>query len=298
MTQATDVNGQPESYSYDIFGRLCTVRGPDDQSSSDATITMSYGIFPGSCPGGPTAGAAFPAYAVTRHKDVQHAGDPIDTVTFVDGLERVIQTKKDLDRDQNGNGTVVTGMTVSGQVLFDGRGRVKSQAQPAFSTAATTTFVAAGNGGNPTMFTYDEVDRPSTVNVPDGTAQGIQTTTLYSILPSTAADALGDGRTWMLTDQRDGNAPLPPAASNVGRRLSYSDARGNQVGVREFNQVGIRDDADAAHDALRVRSDRSVAQRDGCQGERHGRRLRHGRAPGDTDQSRCWADRVPLRFGR
>lgn len=102
---------------------------------------MSYAIVPGSCPGGPAAGVAFPPYAVTRHKDVQHAGDPIDTVTFVDGLERVIQTKKDPDRDQNGSGTVVTGMSVSGQVLFDGRGRVKSQAQPGFSTPVTTTFV-------------------------------------------------------------------------------------------------------------------------------------------------------------
>src|SRR5213075_2077365 len=98
--------------------------GPDDQStSSDPTIAMSYGIVPASCPNAPAAGAAFPAYAVTRHKDVQHASDPIDTVTFIDGLGRVIQTKKDLDRDAAGNGTIATGMSVSGQVLFDKRGR-------------------------------------------------------------------------------------------------------------------------------------------------------------------------------
>ncbi|WP_437646304.1 hypothetical protein [Sorangium sp. So ce362] len=36
-----------------------------------------------------------PAWARTSHKDEEHADDPIVTVTFADGLGRVIQTKKD-----------------------------------------------------------------------------------------------------------------------------------------------------------------------------------------------------------
>jgi len=80
------------------------------------------------------------------------------------------------------------------------------------------------------------------MNVPDGTAQGIQTTTQYSVLNPSFSDALGDGRTWMLTEVRDGNAPVvppgSPAASNVGRHLTYADSRGNRVAVREFNQIG------------------------------------------------------------
>ena len=52
-----------------------------------------------------------PEYAITHHKDIQHPGDPVVTSTFVDGLERVIQTKKDLDRDVAGS--TQTGMTAS-----------------------------------------------------------------------------------------------------------------------------------------------------------------------------------------
>ena len=100
------------------------MRGPDDLTASEPTIGMNYSIFPSSCPNGPNLPPSLPAYAITRHKDVQHAGDPITTVSFIDGLGRVIQTKKDLDRDPNGDGTVTTGMSVSGQVVFDTRGRV------------------------------------------------------------------------------------------------------------------------------------------------------------------------------
>ena len=75
-------------------------------------------------PGCPDAGRAVPRVRGDAAQDVQHPGDPIDTVTFIDGLGRVIQTKKDLDRDANGTGTATTGMSVSGQVLFDTRGRV------------------------------------------------------------------------------------------------------------------------------------------------------------------------------
>ena len=243
VQQSIDVNGQRQGFTYDSFGRLCTVKGPDDQTASEPTIAMSYSINRTSCPNAPAAGAAFPAYAVTRHKDVQHANDPIDTVTFVDGIERVIQTKKDLDRDTAGNGTVATGMTVSGQVLFDSRGRVSSQAQPGFSQAATTAFVATGNTNNPTLIAYDALGRQVSINVPDGTAQGIQTTTRYSIVRPNAPDTLTDGKLWLLTDVRDGTAPPepsppPPVPSNVGRRLFYADSRGNRVAVREFNQIG------------------------------------------------------------
>src|SRR4029079_8454232 len=87
VQQSSDINGQAESFSYDAFGRLCTVKGPDDQTASEPTIAMSYSVRASSCPNAPAAGAAFPAYAVTRHKDVQHAGDPLDTVTFIDGME-------------------------------------------------------------------------------------------------------------------------------------------------------------------------------------------------------------------
>src|SRR5204863_1500545 len=94
---------------------------------------------------------------------------------------------------------------------------------------------------NPTIFGYDALGRQTSMNVPDGTSQGIQTTTVYSVLNPTFSDSLGDGRTWLLTEVRDGNAPVvppgQPAASNVGRRLIYADSRGNRIAVREFDQI-------------------------------------------------------------
>jgi RHS repeat-associated protein len=230
IAASTDANGQQESLSYDTFGRLCTVKGPDDQTATEPTIAFNYGIVPSSCPNAPSPGATFPAYAVTRHKDVQHAGDPIDTVTFVDGLGRVIQTKKDIDRDASGSGTVTTGMGLSGQVLFDGRGRVRSQAQPGFiSGAALTAFVVGNNIFNPTTLAYDELGRQTGINGPDGTPQGIQTTTVYGLVTPTSTNNLGDDRTWLLTSVTDPNG---------NTRHSYADARGRHVAVREFNKIG------------------------------------------------------------
>ena len=224
LAQSDDINGQPETYARDIFGRLCSVRGPDDQTSSDATITTNYGIVPTSCPNGPAAGTQFPAYAVTRHKDVQHAGDPIDTVTFIDGLGRLIQTKKDLDVDENGTASVTTGMMVSGQVLFDGRGRIASQAQPSFLQTPTTTFVAVPNVANPTTYQYDEINRQTSMTVPDSSG-GITTSTAYAI----STNGLGDGRTWEQIAVTDPD-------ENV--HFAYQDSRENKIAVREFNTVG------------------------------------------------------------
>jgi RHS repeat-associated protein len=224
LQQSNDVNGQPVTSTRDIFGRVCSVRGPDDQATSDATITMTYGVVPSSCPNGPAPGTAFPAYAVTRHKDVQHSGDPIDTVTFIDGLGRTIQTKKDADVDESGNGTVSTGMAVSGLTTFDGRGRVARQAQPNFLNTPTTTFVAVPNTANATTYQYDEIDRQLNETVPDG-AGGIITSTAYTI----STNGLGDDRTWLQTTVTDPDG---------NEHLSYADSRGNRVGVQEFNTIG------------------------------------------------------------
>ena len=229
IQSSIDVNGQKENYTYDAFGRLTQVFGPDDQGATVPTIAMSYD---------PTDR---PASATTQHKDVQHSGDPIQTVTFIDGLNRVIQTKKDLDRDVNGNGSVTSGMTVSGQVTFDTRGRLAAQGQPVFDTGPASSFVIVAMS-KPTTYLYDEIARQTQVIAPDGTPQGIVTTTAYSIVKPTDADNAEDGETWLLTDVRDGNAnntaAVPPPPANTGRRLSYADSRSNKVAVRDYDQIG------------------------------------------------------------
>ena len=41
------------------------------------------------------SGITAPAYAVTKHYDIQHPNDDLETVTFVDGFGRAVQVKKD-----------------------------------------------------------------------------------------------------------------------------------------------------------------------------------------------------------
>jgi RHS repeat-associated protein len=215
--EMTDVNGQTTRYAYDDFARLVRVHGPNDLGPSDTpTIEMLYGP------------SAFPAWAVTKHKDVQRAGDTLDTVTFVDGLARVIQTKKDLERDASGSGTAEVGFSVSGQVVFDTRGRVELQGQPTFDQGAATDFVFVPMR-NAAQYAYDSVGRQTALTLSDGAL----TTTNYFISspadPASEPAVLARGGTWL------GSRVVDPLKN---KRLSFADARENRVAVREFNRVG------------------------------------------------------------
>jgi YD repeat-containing protein len=211
----TDTNGQKQSFTFDSFGRISTIRAPADQGATTATISMSYSQQPGVSP--------FPAWASTKHKDFQFPTDPIETVTFKDGLGRVIQTKKDIDEDVDGV-NVRTGMSASGQVVYDFRGNVISQAQPAFSSTAPGTFDPFTTQ-NPTLSVYDRLGRITHLILPDDAI----TITRYRVIGPQEPDNLGDGKTWLATEVTDAKGD---------RRLAYSDARGNQVAVREFNVIG------------------------------------------------------------
>jgi RHS repeat-associated protein len=216
VASTADENGQKEKYVYDNFGRLSQVFGPDDQTATEPTIAMTYNA------------AVFPAVAVTKHKDVQRAGDPIETVTFIDGLRRVIQTKKDVDRDPLGNGTVQTGMSVSGLLGFDGRGRVISAGQPTFVQGGVDTNFIVTGAVNPTLSSYDILGRKVSVILPDGST----TTTEYLVSPNSPGSdpiAIPNGSTWLETRVTD---------ALLNKRLGFADARANHVAVQEFNIIG------------------------------------------------------------
>ncbi|HMA96097.1 MAG TPA: toxin TcdB middle/N-terminal domain-containing protein [Polyangiaceae bacterium] len=219
----TDTNEQQVQYDYDDFGRLIRVWGPTDLGSIQPSLVFEYQLQPGYTP--PGGGVYQPVWARTLHKDVTAPdGDPLVTITFVDGLDRVIQTKKDLERDI-GTGTVV-GMSVSGRVEFDARGRLRRQSQPVFQTTSIASHLPGSDAltyfdpgvVRPTQFDYDVLGRTLAVQTPDGN----QTNTSYGF-----ADL--DGRRWFVTTLTDPN----------GRhRTSYTDV-GERVGaVQEFNTLG------------------------------------------------------------
>src|SRR5262249_52356878 len=111
----TDVNNQTQFLKYDDFGRVVQVFGPKDQPTGEPTIEFVYGTQPGTAP--------VPAWGETRHKDVRRPGDPIETVSFIDGLGRLLQTKKDIEKDLGSGTNTAVGMSVSGRIQFDERGR-------------------------------------------------------------------------------------------------------------------------------------------------------------------------------
>ena len=215
IDQIIDINTQEEDYVYDEFGRLQAVYGPEDIGSSVPTISFAYSEGVGLV-------NAFPAMALTAHKDILHPGDPIATATFVDGLERVILTKKDLEKD-TGSGTTV-GLAVSGAVTFDARGRIKERGQPGFdATNPITTFVLTSMK-NTTTYGYDVMDRTTSVQTPDGAL----TTTAYGF------DTL-DSTTRLSTIVKDANVNAGGLPGTPHETLA--NVRGSVVGVVQSNHL-------------------------------------------------------------
>src|SRR5262249_9967123 len=115
VESTTDTNNQVIRNTYDSVGRVDTVTGPYEAAENRVTIAFEYH---------PEADVP---YAVTRHVDRQADGtvrpDTIDTVTFVDGLKRPIQTKKDAAVSTGPGSAPADVMVVSGHVNYDFLGR-------------------------------------------------------------------------------------------------------------------------------------------------------------------------------
>ncbi len=203
LASTTDENGNVLRRAYDSFGRLLRVVGPDD---SDASPALAFEYHPGS----PVSSS------VVHHKDVTRP-DPIDSATFIDSLERVLQTKEDAELDLGSGTSTRTGMRVSGRIAFDAKGRVASQGQPAFGSGPASQFVDVP-AKNPTAFSYDALDRVREVRFP----QGVTTRIDYGF-------GTLDGVSRLLTTRTDPN--------NRATRF-YRDVRDKVLGVEQANTIG------------------------------------------------------------
>jgi len=165
----------------------------DEGAGANYTIAFDYHSKAQTSQNGITA----PAYAVTRHYDVQHPDDDVETVTFIDGFGRPIQVKKD------GVTTEVAGgkpsqsrqvMIVSGRNLYDAFGRVVKSYYPTEEAGGKkTTFSTAFDDVKPTETTYDILDRQLTVTLPDGSASKSEYTLASELnaMVTTVTDAMG-----------------------------------------------------------------------------------------------------------
>jgi RHS repeat-associated protein len=205
---STDINGQRTVYKTDTRGRIISVTGPYElEAGKDFTIDFEY-----------HPEATVP-YAKTRHYDPEH-DDYIETYQFIDGLERSVQTKKTVAIHQGPGQEDRMQLMVSGADEYDAFGRVVINYYP--------TLENTGQGANlnnnidavaPTRTEYDVLDRPLSIQLPDGATNHFT----YSI----AAD--NQGQTAFLTSRTD-------ALNHI--QDTYTDVRGRIQALSEEGPTG------------------------------------------------------------
>lgn len=156
---STDMNGQVIYREIDDVGRLTRFIGPYE-SAADVDYTIKFEYAP----------KANVPYALTQHYDPQHPDNPMETATFIDGLTRVLQVKKDGDVYDPAIGDDVEKRIVSGRVLFDAFGRTTTTHYPVEEEMGTAinNFNPAFDNIQPTTTTYDVLDRTQKISLPDG----------------------------------------------------------------------------------------------------------------------------------
>ena len=192
-----DLNNFYYETELDNIGRVTKVRGPNELATGvPYIIAFEYQQKAGFSESGITA----PAYAVTKHYDIQHPNDDLETVTFVDGFGRPVQVKKDgvVTTAAKGSGASDQNvMIVSGRNVYDAFGRVAKAYYPTTEgMGGKTSFSTAFDNVTPTVTVYDVLDRALSVKLPDES----ETTTEYTLdsgsnaLVTKVTDALGNSQ--------------------------------------------------------------------------------------------------------
>jgi RHS repeat-associated protein len=158
LLNSVDLNNNGINYQLDDLGRVVQVTGPYELSAG-VPYTIRFDYHPGS---------AVP-WAHTAHYDPSHPGNDLETVTFMDGLERLLQIKKDVAIFQGKGQSDKEQMSVSGRILFDGLGREAAAYYPvAEDKGSDSVFNQSFDNIYPTLNTYDVLDRLLTITLPDG----------------------------------------------------------------------------------------------------------------------------------
>ncbi|HEY1214975.1 MAG TPA: toxin TcdB middle/N-terminal domain-containing protein, partial [Bryobacteraceae bacterium] len=153
-----DLNNNPIQYQLDDLGRVAQVTGPYELAAG-VPYTVRFDYHPAS---------AVP-WAHTAHFDPAHPGNDLETVTFMDGLSRVLQTKKDAAIFQGSGRGDIEQMIVSGRMLFDGLGRQAATYYPITEgKGSDSVFNVNFDNIAPTRTAYDVLNRDLTVTLPDG----------------------------------------------------------------------------------------------------------------------------------
>ncbi|MFR6389905.1 MAG: RHS repeat-associated core domain-containing protein, partial [Prevotella sp.] len=236
-----DLNNFYYETDVDDLGRITGVRGPNELATGvPYAIAFEYQPLATFNESGITA----PAYAVTKHYDIQHPNDDLETVTFVDGFGRAVQVKKDgvvTSASKGSSAKDENVMIVSGRNVYDAFGRVAKAFYPTTEgTGSNSTFSKSFDNVSPTVTVYDVLDRVTSVTLPDNST----TTTAYTVdnsshtLVTTVTDALhnvqathtnGSGKT-LKTIQKsgpDGEITTSFEYDGIQRLVRVTDTEGN-----------------------------------------------------------------------
>ena len=153
VSTRTDANNNMTTYTYDSLARIKSISSP--RPGDPDLVTYEYA---------PTADSY--AHAVAHHYDLFNPGNTIDTVTFVDGIGRTTQTKRDASLFVSAGQSAETGRIVSGATVFDSLGRATRQFNPTRDTKAQTTYESQVPAGPFTTTVYDLFDRPVKITEP------------------------------------------------------------------------------------------------------------------------------------
>ncbi len=180
-TQTTDMCGNTISYFYDSFGRLIKVIGPNEAQNSPDAYTIKFEYFPLFSNVNSSSNYAdcvtqenFVPVAISSHYDCLNPDNPIETYTFIDGLARPIQIKKDieinLNEDLHDLPRYSEMMSVSGKANYDFFGRVIEQRHPTFEPKDCSVNMIINNSDSKfrSGTLYDEMDRAVKTTDPDG----------------------------------------------------------------------------------------------------------------------------------
>lgn len=235
-----DLNNFYYETDIDNMGRITGVRGPNELATGVPYI-IAFEYQPKAEFG--EDGITTPAYAVTRHYDIQHPDDDMETVTFVDGFGRPVQVKKDgvvTAAEQGSAPSDENVMIVSGRNVYDAFGRVAKTYYPTTEALGTkTAFNTAFDGVTPTVMVYDVLDRATSVTLPDNseTKTGYTLNTNSRALVTTVTDALGNrqathtngsGKTVKTVQQGpDGEITTSFEYDGIDRLIRVTDTEGN-----------------------------------------------------------------------
>ncbi len=174
--QTIDIAEQVTYYSYDEFGRTTDIYAPKEVAltGSPQQYTLHFSYYSKlddakdiDC----LSDKNFVPFAVTNHYDSEHTKNDIQTITFIDGLGRAVQVKKDIEVNIESYDApdYVEKMSVSGAATYDEFGRVVQQFHPTMEDKTCINYILNQNGSTISSSSeYDEANRVLLATDPAG----------------------------------------------------------------------------------------------------------------------------------